>query len=50
MDTTPLKPEEDDEEYFVGHDIYDEDDPDDYSFPHRMLRSVKMEEKNGRDS
>ena len=26
----------------IGHDIYDEDDPDEYSFPHRMIRLVSV--------
>ena len=32
--------EEDEDEDMIGHDIYDEDDPDEYSFPHRMIRCV----------
>ena len=32
--------EEDEDEDMIGHDIYDEDDPDEYSFPHRMMRCV----------
>ena len=32
--------EEDEDEDMIGHDIYDEDDPDEYSFPHRMIRYV----------
>jgi hypothetical protein len=32
--------EEDEDEDLIGHDIYDEDDPEEYSFPHRMIRLV----------
>ena len=34
--------EDDEDEDMIGHDIYDEDDPDEYSFPHRMIRLVHV--------
>jgi hypothetical protein len=33
-----MRLDEEEEEDMIGHDIYDEDDPDEYSWPHRMLR------------